>query len=141
MSDKTELKGRCLCGAVQLTVSVSNASVCACHCKMCQRWGGGPLLTVRCDGDVRFDGEDNIRIFSSSKWAERGFCSKCGSHLYYHLKSDGHYAVPIGLLDHVDGLVFDEQIFIDEKPPFYSFANDTKNLTGAEVFAQYVKPE
>jgi hypothetical protein len=36
-----------------------------------------------------------------------------------------------------EGLVFDRQIFIDEKPEYYSFANETKNMTGAEVFAQF----
>jgi len=33
-------------------------------------------------------------------------------------------------------LRFDHQIFIDRKPDYYSFANETKNLTGEEVFAQ-----
>ena len=31
----------------------------------------------------------------------------------------------------------DNQIFIDEKPDFYSFANETTTLTGEEVFAQF----
>ena len=29
------------------------------------------------------------------------------------------------------------QIFVDEKPAYYDFANKTKNMTGAEVFAAF----
>ena len=32
---------------------------------------------------------------------------------------------------------FDSQIFIDEKPEYYTFANQTTFMTGAEVFAKY----
>ena len=39
------------------------------------------------------------------------------------------------------GLVFDHQIFIEEKPSFYAFANETKNMTGEEVFALFAAPE
>jgi hypothetical protein len=37
-------------------------------------------------------------------------------------------------------LVLDHQVFIDEKPAFYAFANPTRNLTGAEAFAQFETP-
>jgi hypothetical protein len=48
--------------------------------------------------------------------------------------------MPVGLFNDEQPWILDQQIFIDEKPPFYSFANETKNLTGAEVFAQYSAP-
>lgn len=35
---------------------------------------------------------------------------------------------------------FQEQIFVDEKPADYDFANDTPKLTGAEVFAKFTPP-
>ena len=128
----------CLCGEVRLSIRTKNNRVGACHCSMCRTWGGGPLLAVECDSDISFDGSRSVAVFSSSDWAERGFCSNCGTHLFYRLKADGHYAIPVGLLDEGERWVFDEQIFIDEKPAFYSFSNETKNLTGAEVFAQYL---
>lgn len=140
MPGTTELAGSCLCGAVHIALKTMNNSISACHCNMCQKWGGGPLLAIECESDVQFEGADNIAIFNSSEWAERGFCRKCGSHLFYRLKGKGLHAVPVGLLDHRERLVFDQQIFVEEKPGFYSFANETKNLTGAEAFAQYVEP-
>ena len=54
---------------------------------------------IECGSDVHFERSDSISVFSSSDWAERGFCSKCGGHLFYRLKKEGHYAVPVGLLD------------------------------------------
>mgnify|MGYP000675211619 CR=1 FL=1 len=36
-----------------------------------------------------------------------------------------------------DRLKIIHQIFIDEKPAYYCFANETHNMTGAEVFAQF----
>ncbi|MGO2993187.1 MAG: GFA family protein, partial [Halomonadaceae bacterium] len=98
--------------------------------------GGGPLFAAEPIGDVSFMGNEHIAIFSSSEWAERGFCKQCGTHLFYRLKQEEHYAIPVGLLDGSDW-DFTEQIFIDQKPEFYTFANDTRMLTEEEVFAQH----
>ena len=46
-----------------------------------------------------------------------------------------------GTFDSVEGFVLAQQIFIDEKPSFYSFANKTNDLTGAEVIAQHESEE
>jgi hypothetical protein len=48
--------------------------------------------------------------------------------------------LPVGLFDEAPEFSFDQQIFIDEKPAYYRFANDTRNMTGAEVFALYAPP-
>ncbi|UTW10261.1 hypothetical protein [Marinobacterium rhizophilum] len=45
--------------------------------------------------------------------------------------------MPVGLFGDDPKLVLDHQVFIDEKPAFYDFANPTTNLTGAEAFAQF----
>ena len=139
MDVQNEDKGKCLCGEVEIVVSNINTQVGSCHCRMCRRWGGGPLMTVDCGTDVSFTGEQHLTVYDSSEWARRGFCSKCGSHLFYLLKEDGRYFVPVGLFDSEEQFQFDHQIFIDKKPSFYSFANVTKDMTEEEVFAQYTK--
>ncbi|MHC5778425.1 GFA family protein [Nostoc sp.] len=116
-------------------------NVTACHCSMCRNWGGGPLLVVDCESDVNFSGEENIGVYQSSQWAERGFCKQCGSHLFYKLKQNNQYFIPVGLFENCEGLVFDHQVFIDEKPKYYCFANETNDLTGAELFVQFATPE
>lgn len=137
MSEKIERQASCLCGAVKFSVTLDNNHVDACHCAMCRTWGGGPFLSVGFDGEIDFEGRDQVGRYSSSDWAERGFCRQCGTHLFYHLKGTEHYAFPAGLLDGGEPWDFREQIFVDEKPGWYAFANDTANLTGKEVFAKF----
>lgn len=129
--------GSCLCGAVHVTAELNSNGIGVCHCTMCRKWGGGPLFAVESESRIEFDGAQEISIFSSSEWAERGFCRQCGTHLFYRLKETQHYALPVWLFDGSTEWRFSEQIFIDQKPSFYSFAEQTKALTGEEVFAQY----
>ena len=117
-----------------------NKAYGACHCGMCRKWGGGPFLAVDCGQEVNISGEENVTTYASSEWAERAFCKHCGSNLYYRVVETGEHYVCAGLLDETDGLVLEGQIFIDEKPAFYDFANETKNMTGAEVFAAFAPP-
>lgn len=130
-------KGRCLCGAVSFTVGTMSKNVEACHCGMCRRWGGGPFMAVNGGQDISFDGEENITVYDSSDWAERGFCSKCGSHLFYRLKGINEYQIPVGLLEVQDDFKFELQVFIDKKPSFYSFENKTTEMTEKEVIEKY----
>ncbi|GAB3291995.1 GFA family protein [Parahaliea aestuarii] len=139
MQNPLQHRGSCLCGAVSITATSKSEHIEACHCDMCRKWGGGPLLAVECAGDVSIDGNDHISIFSSSEWAERGFCRHCGTHLFYRLKEGDHYALPVGLLDSEADWELTGQIFIDQKPAYYDFAQHTRNLSGEEVFAQFAK--
>ena len=137
MSDKNKGNGSCLCGVVKITAKNISTSVGSCHCNMCKKWSGGPIMTVDCGSEVSFEGEENITVYNSSDWAERGFCNKCGSHLFYRLKQNQQHMILAGLFDDNKQFVFDHQVFIDEKPDFYNFSNETNNMTGAEVFEKY----
>lgn len=137
MPKTVEGKGTCLCGLIKIKAKTMNTQVGACHCSMCQKWGGGPLMTVDCGTEVSFEGEENISVYDSSEWAERAFCNKCGSHLFYRLKESGQFIMPVGLFNDEERFKFDHQIFIDHKPSFYSFAEETNNMSEAEVFAKY----
>jgi hypothetical protein len=143
MKENEKLKGSCLCKAVSIEATPVDNSVGACHCDMCRRWSGGPLLVMDCGtGNISFAGEQNVKIYNSSDWAERGFCSTCGTHLFYRLKKQNQYMVPVGLFDsqlvsELPNLEFDHQIFIEEKPGYYDFANETTNMTGEEVFKMF----
>lgn len=94
-------------------------------------------MEIDCGPDVTFDGDENVSVYASSDWAERGFCRQCGTHLFYRFKANGNYAVPIGLFEDDEHLELKHQVFIDEKPSFYAFSNKTKDMTGAELFAKY----
>lgn len=130
------MEGSCLCGAVTIrTTEITDTD--ACHCGMCRRWGSGPFFSVQCGSDVSFTGEDNIALYDSSDWATRAFCKQCGTHLYYLLKPANTYAVAVGLFQDQSRFRFTEQIFIDRKPHYYEFANQTHTMTEEEVFRKY----
>ncbi len=137
MTETSKRTGSCLCGSVGITANSASNTVGACHCSMCRKWDGGPSMDIDCGTDVTFSDETAITVYVSSDWAERGFCRTCGSHLFYRMRDSGQYLVPAGLFDDQEHLVFDTQVFIDNKPSFYSFANETNNMTEAEVFAMY----
>jgi hypothetical protein len=102
---------------------------------MCRKWTGGPLLNVRASA-ISFEGTPTV--FPSSEWAERGFCSTCGSCLFYRLRSsDGPLHVTHGSLDDVEDLTFSHQVFIDKKPEGYAFENETGTMTSTEVLAMF----
>ncbi len=89
--------------------------------------------------EVSIVGDENISVYSSSDWAERGFCKHCGTHLFYRVKEDQSYHIPAGLFE---GAAFEltHEIFVDQKTSYISFVGETKKMTGAEVFAMFAPP-
>ena len=94
-------------------------------------------MTVDCGSEITFEGEENISVYDSSAWAERGFCRNCGSHLFYRLKDSQQHQVPVGLFEDQQAFALELQVFIDCKPAFYSFAEKTRVMSEAEVIAAF----
>lgn len=128
------MKGKCLCGSIEVSAK-PHGEVGLCHCSMCRRWSGGPMFAVHCGPDVQFTGPSPT-IYRSSDWAERGFCGQCGTHLFYHLLPANEYILPAGLFQD-QAFSLTNEIFIDQKPSYYELANETRKLTGQQVFAQF----
>ena len=131
------IEGHCLCGSVTVRATPVRRHVEACHCHMCRKWSGVAYLGVQCGTSAESEGEEHIVRYRSSEWAERGFCGKCGSSLFFHYLPKGTYGLLAGLFpdDALEPLA--EEIFIDEKPDYYAFAGDAEKLTGAEVMAKF----
>jgi hypothetical protein len=101
---------------------------------MCRQWSGGPAFAAGV-GKVSFEGEDNISRYESSAWAERGFCDRCGTNLFYRLKEADHYVMWMGTFDDQTPFKLAGEIFVDEKPAGYDLAGDHPRLTGEEFMA------
>ncbi|MEQ8695328.1 MAG: GFA family protein [Bauldia litoralis] len=131
--------GRCLCGGVQFTAAGVPGVVSVCHCDICRRWIGGPMMAVHPEGGIEFQADGTLVWYRSSDWAERGFCSTCGSSLFYRLSEQPDYvAIGAGVLDPAEAYSgIENHIFVDEKPGFYEFADDAPRRTGAEVIAEF----
>ena len=131
------IEGQCLCGAVTVRATPVRPHVEACHCTMCRRWGGIAFLGVQCGSNVEIDGEAHVVRYRSSDWAERGFCGRCGSSLFYRYLPLDNYGFLAGLFPDDAFLPLNEEIFIDEKPAYYAFDADSEKLTGPEVLAKF----
>ena len=140
-ADANMMTGGCLCGAVRFTAAPRNRHVDTCHCAMCRRWSAGPMFTLDCGSTVKVDDATQLGVYRSSEWAERCFCKQCGTSLFYRLVGKGFHAVSAETFDDRSGYAFTTQIFTDEKPGYYDFANKTKMMTGAEVFAAFASSE
>lgn len=126
----------CLCGDVKFTAVPNAPETGACHCNMCQKWASGPYMAISCS-DVVFESEENVGVYKSSEWGERGFCKNCGSSLFWRMT--GYYGVSEGAFDDVGEITMTTEVFIEEKPAHYEFANKTTQMTGAEVFALFMQ--
>ncbi|TCM57548.1 glutathione-dependent formaldehyde-activating enzyme [Rhizobium sp. PP-F2F-G48] len=93
-------------------------------------------MGVACDAPV-FTADAALSRYTSSEWAEREFCGTCGSSLFWTARDGSYRVVSAQSLDDATGVTFETQIFVDEKPSYYAFADSTTMMTGAEVFAAF----
>ncbi len=129
------LTGRCLCGGVSITLNGTHKEIDVCHCSMCARWGGAMYAGLEAE-EFSVTGEGQITTYQSSEWAERAFCSKCGSNLWYRFKPTGNCTFLAGLFDVPEGMSIKQQIFVDEKPDWYDLAQASPMKTGAQIIAE-----
>lgn len=130
-------KASCLCGAVTITASDINPKFTVCHCDSCRGWGGAPFFAIQCGKNVSIEGGEKVKIYDSSHWACRGFCRDCGTHLFFKFKESGDYNMPVGIFQNLQGLEMDMQYFSDQRPDYYCFSNQTKEMTKAEILAYF----
>ncbi|MBY0423352.1 MAG: GFA family protein [Parvularculaceae bacterium] len=132
----TQSAGQCLCGAVTFTATFAGGDVGVCHCGMCRRWAAGPFFGVTADRlDMVKDAA--LGVFVSSDWAERGFCKACGSPLFWRMRDKSMTVVSVNALDAAGPCKLDHEVFIDEKPAYYSFKEGAHQMTGAQLMAMF----
>jgi len=78
------ITGGCLCGSIRYEAAGKPLGSMICHCRMCQRFSGAPILggTTFLTDVLRFV-KGKPKFYRSSKIARRGFCSNCGTALVY----------------------------------------------------------
>ena len=79
-------EGGCLCGAVRYRLDAEPFDAGYCHCTLCRRSSGAPVLafaTVPLDKFVITKGEPSKR--RSTAFGERWFCRDCGTQLAMHV--------------------------------------------------------
>ena len=73
-------------------------------------------------------GKEAITIYHDEE-VERGFCSVCGTYLFWHNPERNHYCMNAELFDKIiKEASFNLELFYDMKPAYYSFAGERKKL-------------
>jgi hypothetical protein len=136
---RIKMKGQCVCGETAFTVTLKDHNVHVCHCSICRRQTSGVIMTVdTVQGSLNFDKQKYLSVYSSSDWGERGFCNACGTNLFWRTKDQSYCNINVFSLEEApEDLKLDMEIYIDNKPEFYSFSNRTQKMTEAEVVALF----
>jgi len=98
-----QVHGGCFCGAVRFTASLPSKWCAHCHCSMCRETHGAGYVTWAGfeEEQVAFSrGREAITWFNSSAEAQRGFCSTCGSSMFFRSERwAGELHVALGCID------------------------------------------
>ena len=131
--------GQCLCSATQFEVELPNHHVHSCHCSMCRRQSSGVIMTIDVVPEsLKFTQQDQLGVYDSSAWGERGFCKNCGTILFWRSKDQSFCTINVFALQQLpQDLDFNLEVYIDHKPDFYSFAGQRKSMTEAEIVAMF----
>lgn len=120
----SSLQGSCLCGAVSFTLAKTPAEATACHCTQCRKQSGHFFASANLPkAAVEISGGSNITWYQSSEKVRRGFCSKCGSWLFWEPIFKDWTSVALGSLDGATGVKLERHIFVARKGDYYAIAD------------------
>lgn len=112
--------GGCLCGAVRYRVTGPLRGVIYCHCSQCRKQTGHFYAATSADDDrLEIQPADELAWYAASDFAERGFCAKCGSALFWKRNDSRVTSILAGSLDEASGLSAEAHIFVADKPDYY----------------------
>jgi hypothetical protein len=94
------MSGGCQCGAVRYRLLCAPTHASICHCRMCQKASGQPVMAfARVPKDKLQWTRGTPGVFRSSNLVERHFCSVCGTPLTYNFIEGSNISVTMCSLD------------------------------------------
>lgn len=127
------LTGGCQCGAIRFRAQKLRANPHVCYCRMCQKATGNlfaSLVGVK-HPDLTWT-RGTPSEFLSSDHAARGFCSNCGTSLYYRSIGGPHVSLSIGAFDEPHRVPILYQMGMEGKHPSLSNLNEIKSTGTTE---------
>lgn len=117
-------KGSCYCGAVSFEVIGALRDVIYCHCKQCRKQTGHFVAATRADDDaLSISGAENLTWYDASPEARRGFCSTCGSLVFWKAHGTEHTSIMAGSFDTPSGLKAGFHIYVGDKGDYYEICD------------------
>ena len=111
------MNGSCLCGKVKFELDGLLQNVANCHCSMCRKFHGAAFGTYGTAVSLNWiSGAELIKVYKSSEKAERGFCSNCGSSIYYKSAIiNSPFEIALGVLDQEPNYPVNADIFCSSR--------------------------
>jgi hypothetical protein len=120
--------GRCLCGAVRYEIRGPLRDVLVCHCSECRRWSGHFFAATSAQkSDLVLVESDALRWIESPESesdARRGFCSACGSSLFWDAPARDTISIAVGSLDEPTGLETIGHVYVSQAGDYYELPAD-----------------
>ncbi|HYB55457.1 MAG TPA: GFA family protein [Alphaproteobacteria bacterium] len=120
MATPMPLEGGCLCGSVRYRISLEPHHTGHCHCSMCRRAGGAPVvtwITLKEQGLAVTKGTPSW--YQSSDHGRRAFCPSCGTPLFFtSTRYAGYVDVTAGSLDHPERVTPDRHVYAPDRIPW-----------------------
>lgn len=118
-------KGSCLCGAVTFELSGDLPAPTACHCGQCRKHSGHfEASTDVARSNLTITGSEHITWFHTpGKNVRRGFCSTCGSSLFWDPVGRDWTAISMGAFDTPTNTKLVKHIFVANKGDYYDIAD------------------
>jgi hypothetical protein len=112
--------GSCLCGGVTYELTGPLRDIIACHCTQCRKTSGHYWAATRVANDgLNITRSDTLAWFLSSPAARRGFCTTCGSSLFWQTDGQDTTSIGAGTIDGATGLPTSKHIFVADKGDYY----------------------
>jgi hypothetical protein len=117
-------KGSCLCGAVRFEIAGALKPPDGCHCTQCRKTSGHYFVSTDIPkADVTIHGAEHVTWFRSSEKVRRGFCSTCGSSLFWDPIHRDWIGIAMGAFDGSTDVKIAVHIFVAEKGDYYDIAD------------------
>lgn len=117
-------RGSCLCGAVRFEVDGALLPPDACHCTQCRKHSGHFFVSTDVPRSaVTITGSESVRWYRSSEKARRGFCSVCGSSLFWDPSERDWIGIAMGAFDVPTETRVHVHIYVAEKGDYYDIAD------------------
>jgi len=118
-------EGSCLCGAVTFEVAGDLRPPDACHCSQCRKQSGHYWVSTDVPRSaLTIHGADKLTWFRSSEKVQRGFCSTCGSALFWDPIEVDRMGIAMGAFDTPTRARLALHIFVADKGDYYDIADD-----------------
>jgi hypothetical protein len=112
--------GSCLCGGVAFEINGPLRPVVMCHCTQCRKQSGHVGAFTACDQpDLKFISQATLSWYRASETAGRGFCSTCGSLLFWKSDAAKHISIAAGSLNGPTELRTEGHIYCADKGDYY----------------------